>query len=68
MQTAGDKSKVISQALQLTLISCIFKPVLYFHSGIISNKIKYYFPINRGNFMQIQYGFYRHALQIHYQL
>ena len=37
-------------------------------SPIISDQIRYYLAINRGNFLQIQYDFYRHVLQIHYQL
>ena len=43
-----------------------FQVVLYFNWIIISNQAKYYLPINRENFLQIQYGFYRHALQIRY--
>ena len=41
--------------------------VCHFNSTIISNQIKYYLAINRVNFLQIKYGFYRYALQIHYQ-
>ena len=44
----------------------IFKLVLYFNSFIISNQVKYYLTRNRWNFLQIQYGFYGHALQIYY--
>ena len=64
MQTADDNSKVILQAFQLTLVLYIFKLVLYFNSVIISNQIKYYLARNRGDFLQIQYGFYRHALPL----
>ena len=39
-----------------------------FNSSIISNQINYYLAINRGNFLQLQYDFYRHTLQIYYQL
>ena len=63
MQTADDNSKVISRAFQLTLVLYIFKLVVYFSSIIIS-QIKYYLVINRGNFLQIQCYFYRHALEI----
>ena len=59
---------VHSQAPQVTLVLYISKLVLYFNSSIISNQIKYYLAKNRRNFLQIQHGFYRHALQIHYQL
>ena len=45
-----------------------FQLVLYFNWIIISNQVKYYLSINRENFLQIQYGFYRHALQIRYLL
>ena len=57
MQAADDNSKVISQAFQLTLVLNNFKLALYFNSVIINNQIKYYLTRNRGNFMQIQYGF-----------
>ena len=68
VQTADGKMKVISQAFQLTLALYISKSVLYFNSIIISNQSKYYLAINRENFLQIQYGFCRHALLIHYHL
>ena len=68
MQTANGNSRVTSQATKVTLVLHIFKLVLYFNSTIISNQIKYYLVINIGNFLQIQYGFYMHALQIHYEL
>ena len=68
MPTAEGNSKGISQALQLTLALCIFKLVLYFNLVISGNQIKYYWPINREKLLQIQYGFYKHDLQIHYQL
>ena len=61
MQTADDNNKVISQALQLTLVLYILKLVLYFNSIIISNQINYYLARKRGNFMLIQYSFSRHA-------
>ena len=32
------------------------------------NQIKYYLAIKRGNFLQMQYGIYRYALQIHHCL
>ena len=64
----ADSRKVTSQAPQVTLVLYILKLVLYFNLNIISNQIKYYLAINRRNFLQIQYGFYRHALQIQYQL
>ena len=63
--TADDNRKVFSQ---LTLVLYTFKLVLYYNWIIISNQIKNYLPIKRANFLLIQYGFYRHALQIHYQL
>ena len=68
VQTADDSSKVASQAPQVTLALDVFKLVLYFNLSIISNQIKYYLAIKRKHFLQIQYGFYRHALQIHYHL
>ena len=40
----------------------IFKLVLYLDTTAISNQIKYYLTTNRGNFLEIQYGFYRYAL------
>ena len=61
METAGNNSQVISQALPLSLVLYIFKLVL---SIIISNQIKYYLARNRGNFLQIKYGFFRHALPL----
>ena len=61
MQIADDNSKVTSEALQLTLVLHIFKLVLDFNSIIINNQIKYHLEINRGDFLQIWYGFYRHA-------
>ena len=64
VQTADGNSKVISQAFRLTLVLYIFKFVLYFNSVIISNQINYYLGRNRGNFLQMQYGFYRHALPL----
>ena len=63
-----NNSKITSQALQLTLVLYIFKLVLYFNLIIVSDEIKYYLAINRGNFLQIQYGFHRHNFQIHSQL
>ena len=42
--------------------------VLYFNWIITSNQITYYLPINRDNFLQIQYDFHLYDLQIHYQL
>ena len=68
MKRQDGKKKVISQAFLLTLALYIFKSVLYFNSIIISNQSKYYLAINRENFLQIQYGFCRHALLIHYHL
>ena len=67
VQTADDNNKVTSQALQLTLVLYIFKLVLSYYPITISNQIKYYLSTNRGNFLQIQYGFYSRTLQIHYQ-
>ena len=61
VQIADDYSKVTSKALQLTLVLYIFKLALYFNSIIFSNQIKHYLAINRGNFLQIQYGFYRYT-------
>ena len=60
----GSNSKVTSQALQVNLVLYVFKLVLYFNSSIFSNQIKYYLAIKRRNFLQVQYDFYRHALQI----
>ena len=54
MQTADDNRKVISQAFKLTLVLYVFKLVLYFNSIIISNQTRYYLPINRENFLQVQ--------------
>ena len=53
---------------QESLVLFTFKLVLYFNWIIISDQTKDYLPINRDKFLQIQYGFYRYALQIHYQL
>ena len=70
VQTTHENSKVTSRAPQLTVALDILKLVLYFNSSIITNQIKDYLAINRRNFVEIQYGFYRHAfqIQIHYQL
>ena len=68
VQTADNKSKFTSQAPQVTLVLFIFKLIFYFNSSIISNQIKYYLAINTENFLQVQYGFYRQTLPIHYQL
>ena len=59
MQSADDNKKVISQALQSTLVLNIFKLVMYLNGIIISNQTKYYLPTNRESFLQIQYGFYQ---------
>ena len=67
VQAAHGNRKVTSQALPVNLVLHIFKLVLYFNSFIISNQIKYCLAVNRGSFLQIQYGFYRYALQFHYQ-
>ena len=66
VQTADDNIKVISQAFWSTLVLYIFKLVLHYNWIIISNQIKYCLPMNRDNFLQIQYGSYRDGLQIHY--
>ena len=42
LQRSDGNSKVISQALQLTLVLYISKLVLYFNSNIIRHQIKYY--------------------------
>ena len=34
----------------------------------ISNQIKYYLTANRGNFLEMHYGFYWYALQVCYDL
>ena len=68
MQAAGDNIKVTSQAPQVTLVLYIFKLVLYFNSSITSKQIKYLLATKRRNFLQIHYGFYKYALQIHYRL
>ena len=41
VKTADDNSKVVSQALQLTLVLYIFKLLLYLNSITIINQIKY---------------------------
>ena len=41
VQTTDGNGKVISQALQLTLVLYIFKVVLYLNSIIIVNQMKY---------------------------
>ena len=64
MQTADDSIKGPSQTLRLTLVLYIFKWVLYFNSVIIGNQIKYYIAKNRGNLLNIQYGFYSYALPL----
>ena len=48
VQTANDNNKATSQVLETTLILFIFKLVLPFHSGFISEQIKYYITTNRG--------------------
>ena len=63
-QIGDDKKKT---TLQLTLALYIFKLALDFNSIIISNQMKFHLAINTDSFLQIQYGFYRHALQIHNQ-
>ena len=50
MLTANGSSRVISEALQLTLALYIFKLVLYYNSIIISNQMMYYLAINTGSF------------------
>ena len=57
MQTADDKSKVTSQAPQVTLVSNIFKLVLYFNLSIISNQIKCYLAIKKGIFYRYSMAF-----------
>ena len=47
VQTADDNYKDTLEALRLTLVSNIFKLVLYFNSIIISNQIKYHLALNR---------------------
>ena len=49
MHTADDNSKIISQAIQLSLALYISKSVLYFNSIIISNQLKYYLARNRAS-------------------
>ena len=39
-----------------------FNLVLYIDTTAISNQIKYYLTTNRGNFLEMQCGFYRYAL------
>ena len=41
---------------------------LYLDTTAISNQIKYYLTTNGGNFLEMQYGFYRYALHICYGL
>ena len=44
---------------------CSLKLVLYLDITAISKQIKYYLTTNRGNFLEMQYGFYRYG---HYLL
>ena len=39
-----------------------FKLVLYLDATAIGKQIKYYLTTNKVNFLEMQYGFYRHAL------
>ena len=64
VQAADDFSQVILQTFPLNLVLYISKLVLYFNSIIISNQIKYYLARNKGNFLQIKYGFFRHVLPL----
>ena len=41
---------------------CSLKLVLYLDITAISKQIKYYLTTNRGNFLEMQYGFYRYVL------
>ena len=68
MQTANDNSKHTLKAFQTTLVLNSFKWVLHLGTTAIGNHIKYYLTTNRGNFLEIQYGFYKCALQIYYGL
>ena len=36
--------------------------VLYLDTTAISNQVKYYLTANRGNFLEMLYGFHRYAL------
>ena len=62
VHTADDNSKLASKAFKATLVLYNFKLVLYLDTTDIKNQIKYYLTTSRGNFLDIQYSFYRYAL------
>ena len=62
MQTADDSSKLTSKAFETTFLLYSFKLVLYLDTTAISNQIKEHLTTNRGNFLEMLYGFYRYAL------
>ena len=53
---------LLEKHLKTTFLLYSFKLVLYLDTTAISNQIKYYLTANRGNFLKMQYGFYRYAL------
>ena len=62
MKTADDNGKLTSKAFQTTFVLCSFKLVLCLDTTAISNQIKCNLTTIRGNFLEMQYGFYRYAL------
>ena len=62
MQTADDNSKLTSKAFYTTFVLYSFKLVLHLDTTAISNQITYYLTANKGNFLEMQYGFCRYAL------
>ena len=62
VQTADGNSKLTSNTFKTTLVLCNFKLVLYLDTTAVKNQIKYYLTTSRGNFLDIQYSFYRYAL------
>ena len=62
VQTADDDSKLTSKAFYTTFVLYSFKLVLYLDTTAISNQIKDNLTTNRGNFLEMLYGFYRYAL------
>ena len=59
---AYDNSNLTSKAFQTTFVLFSFKLVLDLNTTATSNQIKNYLTTNRGNFLEMQYGWYRYVL------
>ena len=62
-KTADGNSQFTSKAFQTSFVLCRFKLVLHLDTTAITNQIKYYLTRNRGNFLEMQYGFYGYTLR-----